>query len=221
MHMPRLEANHIRSEEVLRYFPLVHQNKIDFYISVLYKTRYNQPIGVNPMNYKHTPNEKQAIIFLYRNGQSVAHISLETGVPRSTIYNWLKETSCDQDTLKELTRKNFRMFERKVERLERIIEILKSAGCLPSDPLDIKLEALESLHNENKYSVHMLCEALDVPRGTFYNHILRNKRENTSYAQHRKELCAVIQQVYDESHQIFGANKDICHYEGKRLSHLF
>ncbi len=159
------------------------------------------------MNYKHTPNERQAIISLHRNGKSVAHISLETGVPRSTIYNWLKEESCNQDTPKELSLKNFRMLERKVERLEGIIEILKTAHCLPSDSLDTKLEALESLHNENKYSVHMLCEALDVPRGTFYNHILRNKRENTSYAHRRKELCAVIQQIYDESNQIFGAKK--------------
>ncbi|WP_330587543.1 IS3 family transposase [Acutalibacter sp. 1XD8-36] len=37
--------------------------------------------------------------------------------------------------------------------------------------------------------------------------MLRNKRENTSYAQRRKELCDVIQQIYDESNQIFGAKK--------------
>lgn len=141
------------------------------------------------MNYKHTPNERQAIISLHGNSQSVAHISLETGVLRSTIYNWLKEESCNQDTPKELSLKNFRMLERKIEHLEEIIEILKTTGCLPSDSLDIKLKAL------------------DVPRGTFYNHILRNKRENTSYAQHRKGLCAVIQQIYDESNQIFGAKK--------------
>ncbi|WP_243150399.1 helix-turn-helix domain-containing protein [Acutalibacter sp. 1XD8-36] len=95
------------------------------------------------MNYKHTPNERQAIISLHRNGQSVAHISLETGVPRSTIYNWLKEESRNQDTPNELSLKNFRMLERKVEHLEGIIEILKTAGCLPSDSLDTKLKALE------------------------------------------------------------------------------
>lgn len=98
------------------------------------------------MNYKHTPNERQAIISLHRNGKSVANISLEAGVPRSTIYNWLKEESCNQDTPKELSLKNFRMLERKVERLEEIIEILKTAGCLPSDSLNIKLKALDVPH---------------------------------------------------------------------------
>ena len=53
----------------------------------------------------------------------------------------------------------------------------------------------------------MLCEALDVSRGTFYNHILRNKREDTTYAEHRSELREVIQKIYDKSNQIFGAKK--------------
>lgn len=159
------------------------------------------------MNNKYTPAERLIVISHYQSGESVAHIVQDTGIPRSTVYNWIKTAKASETSCKESTLKNFRMLERKVEHLEGIIEILKTARCLPSDSLDTKLKALESLHNENKYSVHMLCEALDVPRGTFYNHILRNKRENTSYAQHRKELCAVIQQIYDESNQIFGAKK--------------
>ena len=53
----------------------------------------------------------------------------------------------------------------------------------------------------------MLCEALEVSRGTFYSHILRNKRDNTYYSKRREELRIKIQQVYDENKQIFGAAK--------------
>lgn len=53
----------------------------------------------------------------------------------------------------------------------------------------------------------MLCDALKVPRGTFYNYIFRNKRDNTWYAKRREELRIRIQQIYDESKQIFGAGK--------------
>lgn len=53
----------------------------------------------------------------------------------------------------------------------------------------------------------MLCEALDVPRGTFYNHIFRNKKDNTWYAKRREELRVAIQKVFDENNQIFGAGK--------------
>lgn len=53
----------------------------------------------------------------------------------------------------------------------------------------------------------MLCEAFEVSRGIFYNHILRNKRDNTYYSKRREELRIKIQKVYDESKQIFGAAK--------------
>ena len=53
----------------------------------------------------------------------------------------------------------------------------------------------------------MLCEALEVSLGTFYNYILRNKRDNAWYAKRREELRIQIQQVYDDSNQISGANK--------------
>lgn len=53
----------------------------------------------------------------------------------------------------------------------------------------------------------MLCEALDVPRGTFYNHILRSEKDNTTYSKRREELRIKVQEIYDNSNQIFGAKK--------------
>ena len=85
--------------------------------------------------------------------------------------------------------------------------VMKKAGCSANDPLEVKLPALEAL--QGQYSVHMLCEALDVPRGTYYNYILRNKRTHTWYAKRREELRLEIQRIYDDSRQIFGAAK-IC-----------
>ena len=133
------------------------------------------------MNTEHDPVKKQTVISSHRSGESVSHIVGDTGIPRSTIYNWLKPAKTAEDDCKEPTLKNFRLLENKVKRLEGIIEILKTVDCSPKDPLKVKLNALENLHEQHTYSVHMICEALEVPRGTFYNHILRNKRENTSY----------------------------------------
>ncbi len=95
--------------------------------------------------------------------------------------------------------------ENKVKRLEGIIEILKTFNCKVDAPLREKLYALEELYG--KYSIHMLCEAFEVSRGIFYNHILRNKRDNTYYSKRREELRIKIQKVYDESKQILGAAK--------------
>ena len=44
-----------------------------------------------------------------------------------------------------------------------------------------------------------------MSRGTFYNHILRNKKQNTVYVQRKEELREKIQKIYDDSNQIFGA----------------
>ena len=156
---------------------------------------------------KYTENEKSIITTRYKNGESVSDLVTDTGIPRSTIYSWIKEDVASDSNKKTVSLKNSRILENKVARLEGIIEIMKKVGCSVSDPLEIKLPALEAL--QGQYSVHMLCEALDVPRGTYYNYILRNKRTNTWYEKRREELRIEIQRIYDDSHQIFGSAK-IC-----------
>ena len=158
------------------------------------------------MKSKLPDNEKQAIINRYLSGEKISHLVQENGIARSTLYSWIKEYK-DRATKKQpkLTVRAFMDLENKVKRLERIIEILKTVNCKVDAPLREKLYALEELYG--KYSIHMLCEALEVSRGTFYNHILRNKRDNTYYSKRREELRIKIQQVYNESKQIFGAAK--------------
>lgn len=156
------------------------------------------------MNKKYTEEQKQAVINQFTDGMSVVAIVSNTGIPRTTVYAWIKIYQTKQNK-KEVSLKNFRVLEAKVKRLEGIIEILQNVGCRVDDPLDIKLYALEQLYGQ--YSIHMLCDALKVSRGTFYNHVLRNKKDNTWYAKRREEYRLKIQQIYDDSNQIFGAAK--------------
>ena len=72
-------------------------------------------------------------------------------------------------------------------------------------PTQVRLEELERLYGE--YNVHNLCDALMVPRGTFYNHIKRNKRDNAWYAKRRESLREEIQKIYYDKHQIYGSPK--------------
>ena len=81
------------------------------------------------------------------------------------------------------------------------------AGQPCGAPLVVKLAAMKKMRG--KYNVHMLCEAMDVPRGTYYNHMRRNKRDNTWYAKRREDLQVKIHQGYDDNRQILGAAK-IC-----------
>jgi putative transposase len=160
--------------------------------------------GDDHMKQKYSDSEKQQIIDRYRGGESVAVLSFVTATPRSTIYSWIKRAS-DDEGKKRLPNKTYRTFENKVSRLEGTIEILQKSGCRTDDPLKAKLRAIEELYGQ--YSVHLLCDTLGVPRGTFYNYLTRNKRDNTWYAKRREKLKIKIQEVYDDSHQIFGAAK--------------
>ena len=155
---------------------------------------------------KYTSEQKIQLVMRYQNGESVIDICTETGIARSTLYSWLKpyQTTVTGPGV-QVTPHEFTVLKKRVERLEDIIKVLKSAECTVSAPLQDKLKALETLHG--KYSVHVLCDAMEVPRGTFYNHIFRNKRENTSYQFRRTLLSEQIRQIYDESHQIFGSRK--------------
>ena len=160
-----------------------------------------------------TPNTGHPVLGVYItidrfiSGDSAADILADTGIPKSTFYNWLHIYQEEKKALNKRTVniRNFHLLENKVVRLENIIEILKSANCTPRSPLKQKLCAAEQFYG--KYSVHVICDAFDIPRGTFYNHILRNKKDNTWYAKRKEELRLQIQKIYDESNQIFGAAK--------------
>ncbi len=112
---------------------------------------------------------------------------------------------------------NFHLLKNKVVRLEEIIEILQSVTCTTKSPLKEKLYAAEQLHG--KYNVHMICDALNIPRGTFYNHVFRKKRY-TWYSKRKEELRMRKQEIYDENNQILGAVKiaAIMRNEGAKVS---
>ena len=169
------------------------------------------------MNKKYSDKQIHDILKKFSDGESVASIVASSGIPRSTVYSWIK-SSKEKNSKQEVSLRNYRTLEAKVKRLEGIIEILQKADCRISDPLKDKLNALEKLYGQ--YSVYMLCEALKVPRGTFYNHILRNKRDNTWYSKQREMHRVRIQEIYDEHNQIFGAAKiaAIMKSEGYKIS---
>ena len=160
------------------------------------------------MKRTYTAVEKQAIIERFMsNRETVASIVTDTGIPKSTLYSWIKAYQEEQyaGKKKEVNAYSFKLLENKVTRLESIIEILKTAPCTLQAPLKQRLYVAEQLYG--KYSVHLICDAFNIPRGTFYNHVLRNKRDNTWYAKRREDLRIRIQEIYDESNQIFGADK--------------
>ncbi len=159
------------------------------------------------MQNKLTDTQKQEITDQYYNGTPVAELCVQHSIPRSTLYRWIHQFS----PLKTVTKntiyyQQYLDLKRHADKLERKLEVIKAAGCGMAAPLQEKLAALEELYGQ--YSVHTLCDALDVSRGTFYNHIFRRK-DVTEHDKRREEIRAQVQIVFEEYKQRLGAKK-IC-----------
>ena len=153
---------------------------------------------------KYTFEEKQSIIARYAiNNEKVSSILADTGIPKSTFYGWLEEdrkaSACN---ISYFSATNFHKLRNHALHMERVISVLKEANCSPNAPLREKLSEMERLYS--KYSVHVLCDAMNVSRGTLYNHMRRRKGDNAWFVRMREELKPLIQEVYDESEQRFG-----------------
>ncbi len=153
---------------------------------------------------KYTEEEKQSVIARYAvSKETVSDILDDTGIPRSTFYGWLEaEREATAHDASYFSAANFHRLRHHAEHMERVISCLKEANCPPSAPLKEKLDEANRLYG--KYSVHVLCDALSISRGTFYNHMRRRKGDNAWFVRRREELKPPIQEVYDESEQRFG-----------------
>ncbi len=86
-----------------------------------------------------------------------------------------------------------------------MIEILQNAPCTVSSPLRERYAYIQSI--SDKYSINLLCKTMNVAKGSYYNHVLRNKNENTLFAQKKAELTPIIEKIFHDNNQIFGAGK--------------
>lgn len=87
------------------------------------------------------------------------------------------------------------------------MEIIHLSGCIDLIPAHQRLFVLEGMHEDHPdYSIYELCEALEVPRGTFYNHIKRSADRSQKETENEK-IQHRIREIFDESKQTYGAEK--------------
>ncbi len=87
------------------------------------------------------------------------------------------------------------------------MQIIRRSGIIDGVSLQQRLAIPARLHEQfEQYSVHELCEALNVSRGTFYNHIFR-KVSRSKYLKEQQALLLQVKQIFDDSKQRYGAEK--------------
>ena len=157
---------------------------------------------------KYRTDVKRNVIKRYEEGESIKNLSQELNIAQSTIYQWRKQYCSVQTPKCAYTPKEFNNLSLQVQKLEHEIEIIRYSGFLEAVPLRKRLEILEEIHRKEDmpYSVHELCEALGVARGTFYNHIFR-RVDRRNRDKENEELMLKVRQIFDDSQQRYGADK--------------
>lgn len=151
---------------------------------------------------------KTNIVRRYESGEKIKDLSQELHISQSTIYRWRKEYRTIKARKRSYTPAEFDALSRRLQKAEHELEVIRLSNYIAGVPLQKKLSTLTELYRKpnNPYSVHELCDALDVARGTFYNHIFR-KVDHSKYEDEQMELMLKVQQIFDDSKQRYGAEK--------------
>lgn len=152
---------------------------------------------------QYSPEFKSQVVLAVQKGLPIETASQRYQVAPSTLYRWLSDVGPANSSLAP----DYTTLQHKCQRLDHILQIIRLSGIVEEVLLQKRLAILAQLHEQfAQYSVHELCEALNVSRGTFYNHIFR-KADRTKYMEEQQALMLQVQQIFDDSKQRYGAEK--------------
>lgn len=150
---------------------------------------------------------KIALVREYEQGKKVAEVSKTSGIPENSIYRWIREYHTIKTASSSFTPVEYYKLQKHSTKTNHLLEIIQLSGYILVLPLKKRLETAETIYQAHKeYSVHEICEALEIDRGTFYNHIFR-RRDTSLRDEKEKQLMRIVQQVFDDSGQRYGANR--------------
>ena len=154
---------------------------------------------------KQYPEEfKKQVTAICLAGTPFALVSERYHISLNTLYRWRKEYQQEED---QSATKDYSTLCRQHERQNHILQIIRLSNIIDDVPRRKRLEILAKLHEQfEQYSVHELCEALNISRGTFYNHIFR-KADRTEYLQRQQELMLQVQRIFDDSNSVSGLKR--------------
>lgn len=174
----------------------------------LYEKLELQTERIENMYLKITDLQKADIIAQYWKGKPVTALCKEYDVSKSTVYAWIRPCTVKEAAAaigKDLfIQKEQSNLQRKMSRLNTIIEILGKTECQKTSPLEERLAEFSRLNGQ--YGTNVLLEALNISKGTYYNRILHNNAPS-QYQKRYECICKEVREIFDESGQCYGSDK--------------
>ena len=146
---------------------------------------------------------KEDVVKYYERNHTVAETLSEYGISESSLFAWKKQ----YDQAHQLCifapsqRKNLRHSQARLKKTGEMLEVLDRCSCGIYASIDEKMEAIAQL--EGQYSVHVLCEVLKLPRGTYYNR-KRNQGLMNSYQKSDEALKPLVEKVFHDNMDLLG-----------------
>ena len=110
---------------------------------------------------------KDEAVLFYELGHSFAETQAKYGMAESTFFTWKQKFDKAHPVHAAITTNRAISHKSK-----RHLEKLRQCPCGSKAFIDEKVAAVNALCG--RYSIHVLCDALSLPRGTYYN---RKRRE--------------------------------------------
>ena len=103
----------------------------------------------------------------------------------------------------EVKAANIRKLKDQRDKALSLVKILQDSIFFSNATRRDKLDEMKRL--SSSYSVRSLADAFRVPRGTYYNDVLRAKGENAWYHIRIRELTPAVIRIFAESHGAWGS----------------
>ena len=146
---------------------------------------------------------KEEVVKYYQTNHTIAETIKKYGIAESTLFEWRKRYDEKHylSTSSSPRLKHWRQKELHLNKIEQKLEVLGKCSCGVNASIDEKMATIEKL--QGQYSIHVLCEALNLPRGTYYN---RKRKANikTSYEKSDEEIKPLIEKIFYDSKERFG-----------------
>ena len=146
---------------------------------------------------------KKEVVQFYERNHTIAETRAKYGISESTLFDWKRKY--DEEHFLYVPgpgqKKRFRDAQAHIQKTEQELEVLARCSCGIYASIDDKIAAIEAL--EGEYSVHVLCEALHLSRGTYYNRKRRKGQLNT-YEASDEELKPILEKLFHENMDLLG-----------------
>lgn len=150
----------------------------------------------------YTKEIKTLILGEYSKTLNAKNLIKKYNIPKSTLYNWIKNNKRIKHT--DITYAEYNKLKKLLEKRNFEFEIYEKLHCFKDSSTKEKEIAISKF--VGIYPIKTMCRVLDIPKGTFYNYLLR-KKTVTNFQIRDESLKQSIYKIFKESDERFGAKK--------------